>query len=276
MPSATTVLALVQVIRLSVVVCLHVLVYCYTEQDARLHNNLKCRIIVIVIVNSWFLERPQKRSRRNQLIHRRLTKTKSIGSGQDPESQAGRQSDGYGEWCLELRRGGRYCNVRAISYKRQINFFIVAAPRVISFVATSFTSLFAMVLRTVNAAAHPCFAGFLGVWCRAFRARIVYMLPRAMVPRARPNGLVVSAWCRSLHGAAHLYAAAHQCYRALFILAFVAAHPWCRAPVLPRGHARRYVWLCRRASHMAPRSSTCGRAPMVPRAAERFVVLACV
>ena len=64
--------------------------------------------IVIVIVNSRFLERPQKRRRRNQLIHRRLTKTKSIGSGQDPESQAGRQSDGYGGWCLELRRGGRY------------------------------------------------------------------------------------------------------------------------------------------------------------------------
>src|SRR6218665_502191 len=62
----------------------------------------------IVIVISRFLERPQKRSRRNQLIHRRLTKTKSIGSGQDPESHAGRQSDGYGGWCLELRRGGRY------------------------------------------------------------------------------------------------------------------------------------------------------------------------
>ena len=65
-------------------------------------------VIVIVIVNSIFLERPQKRSRRNQLIHRRLIKTESIGSGQDPESQAGRQSDGYGGWCLELRRGGRY------------------------------------------------------------------------------------------------------------------------------------------------------------------------
>src|SRR6218665_3121539 len=65
-------------------------------------------VIVIVIVKSRFLERPQKRSRRNQLIHRRLTKTKSIGSDQDPDSQAGRQSDGYGGWCLELRRGGRY------------------------------------------------------------------------------------------------------------------------------------------------------------------------
>ena len=69
---------------------------------------IKVIVIVIVIVNSWFLERPQKRSRRNQLIYRRLTKTKSIGSGQDPKSQAGRQSDGYGGWCLELRRGGRH------------------------------------------------------------------------------------------------------------------------------------------------------------------------
>jgi len=34
----------------------------------------KCPLdIVIVIVNSWVLERPQKRSRRNQLIHRRKT-----------------------------------------------------------------------------------------------------------------------------------------------------------------------------------------------------------
>src|SRR6218665_3671822 len=57
-----------------------------------------------LIVNSRFLVRPQKRSRRIQLIR----KIKSIGSGQDPESQAGRQSDGYGGWCLELRRGGRY------------------------------------------------------------------------------------------------------------------------------------------------------------------------
>jgi len=47
--------------------------------------------MIIVIVNSRFLQRPQKRSRRNQLIYRRLSKTKSIGSGSDPESQAGRQ-----------------------------------------------------------------------------------------------------------------------------------------------------------------------------------------
>src|SRR6218665_1855684 len=51
---------------------------------------------------------PTKRSRGNQLILRRLTRTKSIGSGQNPENQAGTQSDGYGGWCLELRWGGRY------------------------------------------------------------------------------------------------------------------------------------------------------------------------
>src|SRR6218665_2753601 len=56
-------------------------------------------ILVIVIVNSRFLERPQKRSRGNQLIHRRLTKTKSLGSGQDPESQAGRQTVRR-LWCM--------------------------------------------------------------------------------------------------------------------------------------------------------------------------------
>src|SRR6218665_3404149 len=50
----------------------------------------------IVIVNSTFLERPHKRSRRNQLIYMHLTKIKSIGSGQDPKSQVGRQSDGNG------------------------------------------------------------------------------------------------------------------------------------------------------------------------------------
>ena len=45
---------------------------------------------------------------RDQLIHKRLTRTKLIGSSKNPESQAGRQSDGYGGWCLELRWGGRY------------------------------------------------------------------------------------------------------------------------------------------------------------------------
>ena len=41
------------------------------------------------------LEISQKQSRGNQLIHRHLSKTKSIGSGSDPESQAGKHSDDY-------------------------------------------------------------------------------------------------------------------------------------------------------------------------------------
>src|SRR6218665_4117122 len=41
------------------------------------------------------LQRPQKRSRGNQLIRRRLSQAKSIGKGQNTESQAGIQSDGY-------------------------------------------------------------------------------------------------------------------------------------------------------------------------------------
>ena len=47
---------------------------------------------IIVIVNPRFLEHPQKRGRRNQLIHRRLSKPNSIGNGSDSES------DGYGVW----------------------------------------------------------------------------------------------------------------------------------------------------------------------------------
>ena len=34
-----------------------------------------------------------------------MSKTKSIGSGSDPESRARSQSDDYGGWCLELRLG---------------------------------------------------------------------------------------------------------------------------------------------------------------------------
>jgi len=57
-------------------------------QTLSLVFTLKLSTIVIVIVNSVFLQRTQKRSRGNQLIHRRLFKTKSIGSRSDPESQA--------------------------------------------------------------------------------------------------------------------------------------------------------------------------------------------
>jgi len=44
---------------------------------------------LLLIVNSRFLERPQKRNRGNQLIHRRLSKAKSKGSGQDPCREPG-------------------------------------------------------------------------------------------------------------------------------------------------------------------------------------------
>src|SRR6218665_2872912 len=37
--------------------------------------------VVIVILNLRFLQRLQKRSRRNQFIHRHLTRTQSIGRG---------------------------------------------------------------------------------------------------------------------------------------------------------------------------------------------------
>ena len=70
---------------------------------------LDTHVSIFVIRNRKLLiSRAPTKAKSNQLIHRRLTKSKSIGSGQDPESQAGRQSDGYGEWYLELRRGGRY------------------------------------------------------------------------------------------------------------------------------------------------------------------------
>jgi len=39
---------------------------------------------------------PTKVKSRNQLIHRRLSQTKPIHSGSDPESPEGRQSDIYG------------------------------------------------------------------------------------------------------------------------------------------------------------------------------------
>ena len=51
-----------------------------------------------IIVNSRFLGRPQKICRRNQLVSRRLIKTKI-----DRPIQTVRWL-----WCLELRRGGRY------------------------------------------------------------------------------------------------------------------------------------------------------------------------
>ena len=73
---------------------------------------------LIVIVNSGFLERPQKRIRWNQLIHGRLTKTKSIGSGQDQESQAGRQTVRRLWWMvLGVETGGRYGPMHGEDYE---------------------------------------------------------------------------------------------------------------------------------------------------------------
>ena len=79
------------------------------DPDGRTYT-IELAPIVIVIVNSRFLEHPQKRSRGNQLIHMRLTVTKSIGSGQNPKSQVGRPTVRRlcAGWCSELRRGGRY------------------------------------------------------------------------------------------------------------------------------------------------------------------------
>jgi len=69
-------------------------------------------LVTPVVVNSRFLQQTQKRSRENQLIHRRLAKIKSIGSGSDPESQAdsqGRPSHGGNEAEIFIRAilGGR-------------------------------------------------------------------------------------------------------------------------------------------------------------------------
>src|SRR6218665_538035 len=67
----------------------------------------------IVIVNSRFLQRPQKRNCRHHLIHRRLIKTKSIGSGQYPESQAGRQTVRRLWWMvLGVETGREVCGRR--------------------------------------------------------------------------------------------------------------------------------------------------------------------
>src|SRR5688572_28723118 len=53
----------------------------------------------IIIVNSIFLQRPQKRSRGNQLIHRRLTKTESIGRG-SKSRESGRQTVRRLRWMM--------------------------------------------------------------------------------------------------------------------------------------------------------------------------------
>src|SRR6218665_1531103 len=60
-----------------------------------------------VIVISIFLQCPPKRSRGNQLIHRRLTRAISIGSG-SRSRDSDRQTEGYLGRRMELTRGGRH------------------------------------------------------------------------------------------------------------------------------------------------------------------------
>jgi len=61
---------------------------------------IEVSVLLIVIVHSRFLQQPQKWSRGNQLIHNRLTKTKSISG---VKIWRVRQADGYGWWCWALR-----------------------------------------------------------------------------------------------------------------------------------------------------------------------------
>src|SRR6218665_2049090 len=113
------------------------------------------------------------------------------------------------------------------------------------------------------------FAGFLGVWCRAFRARIVYMFPR---------GHMVSS---SLRGAAHSMVprtcmlprtsvAAHSSFGRAFV--------YCRAPMVTRSYTccRAVLRAAQHRSFVAaqfsilPRTVACGRA--VIHAAAQFHV----
>src|SRR6218665_2905770 len=64
----------------------------------------------ILIVNSRFLQRLQKRSSGNQLIHRRLSKSKSIGRGQNKRLK---QADSQmlmvdGVWSQRRRPGAEF------------------------------------------------------------------------------------------------------------------------------------------------------------------------
>ena len=66
---------------------------------------------VQVIVNSRFLQHQHKQSRWNLLIHRRLTKTKSIGRRLRC-IESGSQSDGYGLWSSDSKGVGRRVWIR--------------------------------------------------------------------------------------------------------------------------------------------------------------------
>jgi len=79
-------------------------------QDVAVNAIDRSEIIIgthIVIVNSRRLERPQKRSRGNQLIPKQIRQS---AVKIQRVRQAGIQSDGYVGWCLEFRRGGKTMN----------------------------------------------------------------------------------------------------------------------------------------------------------------------
>jgi len=72
---------------------------------------------LIVIVNLRFVHRPQKRSCGNQLnrqgikiqiVSQSVSQSGRQAGRQTVRRQAGRQLDGYGGWCLELRQRGRH------------------------------------------------------------------------------------------------------------------------------------------------------------------------
>src|SRR6218665_1786061 len=51
---------------------------------------------------------PTKARSQEPAYSQALNQNKIDRQRQDKESEAGRPSDGYGGWCLQLRRGGRY------------------------------------------------------------------------------------------------------------------------------------------------------------------------
>src|SRR6218665_2158246 len=107
----------------------------------------------------------------------------------------------------------------------------------------------------------PVLAGCLGVWCRVLRARIVCMLPRAMVPRARPNGLDVSrgtargGTLRRLSLCSRASPMVPLSLRAAALRSFVAAQFY----VLPRPMVAAQFYVL--PGPMVPRSSLCCRVP---------------
>src|SRR6218665_483945 len=74
---------------------------------------------VQVIVNSRFLQHQHKQSRWNLLIHRRLTKTKSIG-----RRLRCIESDGYGLWSSDSKGGREKSMDKDRISKEQFHLFV--------------------------------------------------------------------------------------------------------------------------------------------------------